>query len=182
MKLMVASDLHGSAYYTQQLLFRFEELNCDKLLLLGDLLYHGARNDLPEGYAPKEVIAMLNAMSDKILAVRGNCDSEVDQMVMSFPIMAPYSQVLIGHKTVFLTHGHTITPDNAPKLPSGSLFLSGHTHVPTFTEKDGVYYANPGSVSIPKSESARGFFIMDTEDSMLTRYDLTGNILENHRI
>ena len=182
MKLMVASDLHGSAYFTRQLLLQLETMQCDKLLLLGDLLYHGARNDLPEGYAPKEVIELLNAVSDKILAVRGNCDSEVDQMVMSFPIMAPYSQVLWENKTVFLTHGHSITPENAPKLPKGSLFLSGHTHIPTFVENEGVYYANPGSVSIPKNGSVRGFFVLDTETHTLSRYDLAGECLESHLV
>ncbi|MBE6673353.1 MAG: phosphodiesterase [Ruminococcaceae bacterium] len=182
MKFMIASDLHGSAHFTKQLLAQFEEKSCDKLLLLGDLLYHGARNDLPGSYAPKEVTAMLNGMSEKILCVRGNCDSEVDQMVMEFPIMAPYSQVIIGDRTLFLTHGHAITPENAPKLPKGSLFLSGHTHVPTFTEKEGVFYANPGSVSIPKCGSERGFLLLDSDAMTLSRFDLAGNMLENHQI
>ena len=180
MKFMVASDLHGSAHFTKMLLDQFDLHGCDKLLLLGDLLYHGARNDLPGGYAPKEVTAMLCDISEKILCVRGNCDSEVDQMVMSFPIMAPYSQVIVGNRTIFLTHGHSITPENPPRLSKGSLFLSGHTHVPTFAEKDGVYYANPGSVSIPKNGSERGFFVLDSVSMTLTRYDLTGTLLENH--
>lgn len=182
MKLMIASDLHGSAEYTKKLLLQFDALGCGKLVLLGDLLYHGARNDLPAGYAPKEVIALLNPMADKILAVRGNCDSEVDQMVMDFPIMAPYSQILFGNRSVFLTHGHIHTPENPPKLPSGSLFFSGHTHVPTFVEKDGVIYANPGSISIPKNQSERGFYLLDTEQTTLSRYDLEGNILNEYNI
>ncbi len=182
MKFMIASDLHGSAHFTGMLLEQYRTLGCEKLLLLGDLLYHGARNDLPGGYAPKEVTAMLCAISDTILCVRGNCDSEVDQMVMNFPIMAPYSQVMMGTRTVFLTHGHSITPENAPRLPRGSLFLSGHTHIPAFTEKDGIYYANPGSVSIPKNGSERGFYVLDSEEKTLSRYDLMGNLLENHTI
>ncbi|MBE6638422.1 MAG: phosphodiesterase [Ruminococcaceae bacterium] len=182
MKFMIASDLHGSAHFTKELLGQFAALGCEKLLLLGDLLYHGARNDLPGGYAPKEVTALLNGMADKILAVRGNCDSEVDQMVMEFPIMAPYSQVMMHDRTVFLTHGHSITPEKAPKLPKGSLFFSGHTHVPTFEKTDDVYYANPGSVSIPKNGSERGFFVLDSGEMTLTRYDLSGNILESHLI
>ncbi len=182
MKLMIASDLHGSAEYTRKLLLHFDALGCEKLVLLGDLLYHGARNDLPAGYAPKEVIALLNPMADKILAVRGNCDSEVDQMVMEFPIMAPYSQILAGKRTVFLTHGHIHAPENPPRLPKGALFLSGHTHVPTFEERDGVIYANPGSVSIPKNQSERGFFVLDTEALVLSRYNLDGNLLSKYDI
>ena len=138
MKYMIASDLHGSSYFTKKLLSCFDMFGCKKLVLLGDLLYHGARNDLPEGYGPKEVISLLNNMADKLFCVRGNCDSEVDQMVMDFPIMAPYSQLMLGERTVFLTHGHSITPENPPRLTAGSLFLSGHTHVPTFLLKDGV--------------------------------------------
>ena len=182
MKFMIASDLHGSAFFTKQLLSQFDDFGCDRLLLLGDLLYHGARNDLPGGYAPKEVIAMLTERSDRILCVRGNCDSEVDQMVMNFPIMAPYSQVILNDRVIFLTHGHSITPDNAPKLPKGSLFLSGHTHVPTFAEKEGVYYANPGSVSIPKNGSERGFLLLDSNTMTLSRIDLEGKLLEEHQI
>lgn len=182
MKCMIASDLHGSAEYTKKLLQQFDALGCEKLILLGDLLYHGARNDLPAGYAPKEVIALLNPMADKILAVRGNCDSEVDQMVMEFPIMAPYSQLVFDNRTVFLTHGHTYTPENPPRLPGGSLFLSGHTHIPTFEKKDGVIYANPGSISIPKNGSERGFFVLDTGASLLYRYDLCGGMLNQYNI
>ena len=182
MKLMIASDLHGSAQYTKQLLEQYDVLCCEKLVLLGDLLYHGARNDLPAGYAPKEVIAMLNPMSDKILAVRGNCDSEVDQMVMDFPIMAPYSQILWGARTIFLTHGHGITPENPPRLPKGSLFFSGHTHIPAFEERDGVIYCNPGSISIPKNGSERGFYLLDTDESTLCRYDLGGKLLAKYDI
>ncbi len=182
MKLMIASDLHGSAEYTRKLLQQFDALDCQKLVLLGDLLYHGARNDLPAGYAPKEVIAMLNGIAEKLLVVRGNCDSEVDQMVMDFPIMAPYSQLVFENRTVFLTHGHSITPENPPRLPNGSLFLSGHTHVPTFYERDGVIYANPGSISIPKNGSERGFYLLDTGKVTLCRYDLEGNILNEYDI
>ena len=182
MKLMIASDLHGSAEYTKKLLDQFDALGCEKLILLGDLLYHGARNDLPAGYAPKEVIALLNPMAERILAVRGNCDSEVDQMVMEFPIMAPYSQLVFDNRTVFLTHGHTYTPENPPKLPVGSLFLSGHTHIPTFEERQGVIYANPGSVSIPKNGSERGFLVLDDEQLTLCRYDLDGNLLSKYDI
>lgn len=153
MKLLIASDLHGSACWVKKLLDFTEEENPDKLILLGDLLYHGPRNDLPEGYAPKEVIPMLSAWKGRIIAVRGNCDAEVDQMVLPFPCMADFSQLLVDGKTFYLTHGHHENPENLPLLPEGSIFLSGHTHVKMDKVINGVRCINPGSVSIPKDGS-----------------------------
>lgn len=153
MKLVIASDLHGSAYWTKKLLDFAEKEAPDKLILLGDLLYHGPRNDLPVGYAPKEVIPMLSAWQDKIIAVRGNCDAEVDQMVLPFPCMAEFSQLLADGKTFYLTHGHHESPEHLPALPEGSVFLSGHTHVKMDKMVNGVRCLNPGSVSIPKDGS-----------------------------
>ena len=110
MKLFIASDIHGSAYWCGKMLDRFASSGAERLLLLGDLLYHGPRNDLPKGYDPKEVTKMLNAIADKLICVRGNCDSEVDQMVLEFPIMADYAYICIGEQRIFATHGHLFSP------------------------------------------------------------------------
>ena len=153
MKLLIASDIHGSAYWCRKLLEVYEAEKPHKLVLLGDILYHGPRNDLPREYAPKEVIALLSPLAEKILCVRGNCEAEVDQMVLPFPCMAPYSQLLVEDKTFYLTHGHHENPGNLPRLNPGDVFLYGHTHVKEDTQVEGVRCLNPGSVSIPKDGS-----------------------------
>ena len=153
MKLLIASDIHGSAYWCRKLCDLMEAENPDKLILLGDLLYHGPRNDLPRDYAPKQVIPMLSQYADKIIAVRGNCEAEVDQMVLPFPCMAEFCQLLVEGRTFYLTHGHHANPDNLPPLPDGSIFLSGHTHVKIDDVRGGIRCLNPGSVSIPKDGS-----------------------------
>ena len=153
MKLVIASDIHGSARWCRELMDLVERENPDKLILLGDLLYHGPRNDLPEEYAPKQVIPLLSAWAEKIIAVRGNCEAEVDQMVLPFPCMADYAEVLADGKTLYLTHGHRASPENLPALPQGSVFLSGHTHVKRDEVIGGIRCLNPGSVSIPKDGS-----------------------------
>lgn len=153
MKLLIASDIHGSAYWCRKLLEVYEAEKPDKLVLLGDILYHGPRNDLPREYAPKAVIALLSPLAEKILCVRGNCEAEVDQMVLPFPCMAPYSQLLVEDKTFYLTHGHHENPRNLPRLNPGDVFLSGHTHVKEDIQVEGVRCLNPGSVSIPKDGS-----------------------------
>ena len=153
MKFVIASDIHGSAYWCRKLLELAEREQPEKLILLGDILYHGPRNDLPREYAPKQVIPMLEQWKDKILCVRGNCEAEVDQMVLPFPCMADYSEVLADGKRLFLTHGHHFGPDQLPNLPEGSLFLSGHTHVKMDEVRNGIRCLNPGSVSIPKDGS-----------------------------
>ena len=153
MKLMIASDIHGSAFWCGKLLEAAREEDPDKLILLGDLLYHGPRNDLPRLYAPKEVIPMLSAWKDKILAVRGNCEAEVDQMVLPFPCMADYAVLLADGHSFYLTHGHLWNPDKLPSLAHGSIFLSGHTHIKQDVTVDGIRCLNPGSVSIPKDGS-----------------------------
>lgn len=153
MKLLIASDIHGSAYWCRKLLEVYQQEQPDKLVLLGDILYHGPRNDLPREYAPKAVIALLSPLAEKILCVRGNCEAEVDQMVLPFPCMAPYSQLLVEDKTFYLTHGHHENPRNLPRLNPGDVFLSGHTHVKEDVPVEGVRCLNPGSVSIPKDGS-----------------------------
>lgn len=153
MKLVIASDIHGSAYYCGKLMEIVDRVQPDKLLLLGDLLYHGPRNDLPKGYAPKQVIPMLCRYQDRIIAVRGNCEAEVDQMVLSFPCMADSAQLEVDGQVFYLTHGHHESPDALPELPAGSVFLSGHTHVKMDECRNGIRCINPGSVSIPKDGS-----------------------------
>ena len=153
MKLIIASDIHGSAYWCRKLMDLAEEVQPDKLILLGDLLYHGPRNDLPRDYAPKQVIPMLSAWKDQIIAVRGNCEAEVDQMVLPFPCMADFSQLYVDGLNLYLTHGHHHNPDNLPPLTEGSVFLSGHTHVKIDEVRNGIRCLNPGSVSIPKDGS-----------------------------
>ncbi len=173
MKWMIASDLHGSAYSCRKLLDCFALEGADRLILLGDLLYHGPRNDLPRDYAPKEVIPMLNAVKNKLFCVRGNCDSEVDQMVLDFPILADYAILPLGKRLVYMTHGHVFNLDNLPPLQPGDLLLHGHTHVPAWAQfgQQNVYL-NPGSVSIPKQGSPRGY--MTLEGPLFRWKDLDG--------
>lgn len=153
MKLLIASDIHGSAYWCGKLMEIAEMEQPDKLVLLGDLLYHGPRNDLPKDYAPKQVIPLLSAWKEKIIAVRGNCEAEVDQMVLPFPCMADFTLLLDGGTQLYLTHGHLWNPEHLPPLQEGTVFLSGHTHVKLDKTVGGVRCLNPGSISIPKDGS-----------------------------
>ena len=169
-KLMIASDIHGSATYCRAMLDAFHRENADRLLLLGDLLYHGPRNDLPDGYAPKEVIAMLAEAKNSILAVRGNCDTEVDQMVLPFPILADYALLDVQGLTIFATHGHVWNSEHLPPLRQGDVLLHGHSHLPKMGMTDGILCVNPGSVSLPKGGSTRGYLIL--EGGVFTRKEL----------
>ncbi len=161
MKLMIASDIHGSAYFCRKMLEAYKREQADRLLILGDILYHGPRNDLPQGYAPKEVISMLNSIKQDLLCVRGNCDTEVDQMVLEFPILADYCFLELDGRTIFATHGHKYNPQNLPMLKKGDILLNGHTHIPANKDMGDYIYLNPGSVSIPKNGSAHGYMIYD---------------------
>ena len=162
MKWMIASDLHGSAYYCRKMLEAFERERADRLFLLGDLLYHGPRNDLPREYAPKEVIPLLNEKKEKLLCVRGNCDAEVDQMVLEFPVLADYAVLPVGQRLIYATHGHIYHVKNLPPLAPGDVLLHGHTHVPAWTEfGQGNFYLNPGSVSIPKENSPHSYMTLE---------------------
>ncbi|MDY4585795.1 MAG: phosphodiesterase [Oscillospiraceae bacterium] len=174
MKLVVASDIHGSALYCRKFLDCYKKENADKLILLGDILYHGPRNDLPEEYAPKKVIEMLNDIKDEILCVRGNCDTEVDQMVLKFPILADYAFLYWRDKMVFVTHGHNFNLKNLPMLKKGDILLHGHTHIPACEKTDLCTYINPGSVSIPKENSAHSYIVI-TDDEIIFK-DLDGNV------
>ena len=162
MKWMIASDLHGSYFYAQQMQQAFAREHADRLLLLGDLLYHGPRNDLPEGYAPKQVIPLLNSLKPYLLCVRGNCDAEVDQMVLEFPILADYAVLPVGDRLVYATHGHVHNLNNLPPLAPGDILLHGHTHIPAWTAfGEGNLYFNPGSLSIPKEHSAHSYMTLE---------------------
>ena len=175
MKLMIASDLHGSAFYCRRLLEAFQQEDADRLLLLGDILYHGPRNDLPRDYAPREVIAMLNPLKDRIFCVRGNCDTEVDQMVLEFPILADYCILTAGSRLIYATHGHHYNAKTLPPLQPGDILLHGHTHIPAWERfGNSNLYLNPGSVSIPKAGSNHGYMIL--EDSRICWKTLDGQV------
>ncbi len=160
MKIMIASDIHGSAYYCRKMLDAFGREKADKLLLLGDILYHGPRNDLPREYAPKSVIEQLNAVKGSLLCVRGNCEAQVDQMVLQFPVLADYCILYIGSRMVFATHGHLYNSENMPFMQKGDIYLQGHTHIPECRDNGFYLHLNPGSVSIPKQNSEHSYMIM----------------------
>ncbi len=180
MKLMIASDIHGSLKYCRQLIDRYNGEGCDKLILLGDVLYHGPRNDLPDGYNPKGVIALLNDMSQEILCVRGNCEAEVDDMVLDFDVLAEYAVLYHKNKMIYFTHGHKLNPQNPPKLKKGDILFNGHTHVSKIEKFEDYLYVNPGSVSIPKEDTPRGYIILD--DEKIIHKTLEGEILEECEI
>mgnify|MGYP002129994549 CR=1 FL=1 len=162
MKLLIASDIHGAADCCRSLLDAWDREGADRLLLLGDILYHGPRNPLPEGYAPKEVLAMLNERRDRIFCVRGNCDAEVDQMVLNFPVLADYAVLPVGQRLVYVTHGHVFNLNHLPPLAPGDILLHGHTHVPAWTNfGQGSLYLNPGSVSLPKENTAHSYMTLE---------------------
>ena len=176
MKILIASDLHGDADCCAALLEKYREEGADELVLLGDLLYHGPRNDMPAGYRPKEVIAMLSALSPAPLCVRGNCEAEVDQMVLPFPVMAEYAQFVWDGIPVFATHGHHHSPENLPALRRGAAFLYGHTHLyEARINENGVLLLNPGSVSLPKGGNEKSYAVY--ENGRFTVKDFAGNTL-----
>lgn len=180
MKLLIASDIHGSAYYCRKLLEAYEGEGAQRLLLLGDILYHGPRNDLPKGYSPKEVICMLNEKKDQIYAVRGNCEAEVDQMVLEFPVLADYMLLLLENRAVYATHGHVYNEKNLPPMKEGDILLHGHTHVLRAEEKNGILILNPGSVSIPKEGNPPTYAVL--EDGRFRICDFEGNTVKDINI
>ncbi|MGI5855308.1 MAG: phosphodiesterase [Candidatus Merdivicinus sp.] len=180
MKFLIASDIHGSAFYCRRLLEALEREQPGRVLLLGDLLYHGPRNDLPEEYAPKEVLAMLNGIRDKLFCVRGNCDTEVDQMVLDFPILADYCLLEESGALIFATHGHIYSLKSPPLLGKGDILLHGHTHVPVCRRTETFTYLNPGSVSIPKEGSRHSY--MTLENGIFLWKDLDGTCYDRFEI
>lgn len=174
MKWLIASDIHGSAFYCRKLLEVYTRENADRILLLGDILYHGPRNDLPREYDPKAVSAMLNEYKNEILCVRGNCDAEVDQLMLNFPVLADYAIITEGNRMIFATHGHLFDEKKLPPLKKGDILLCGHTHVPACNEHEDYVYMNPGSVSIPKQNSWHGY--MTLENGKFCWVDFEGDV------
>ncbi len=181
MKYLIASDIHGSSKYCELLINKYNEEKPEKLILLGDILYHGPRNDLPEEYAPKKVFQMLNEIKDNIICVRGNCDAEVDQMVLEFPIMADYAILPHPKCTIYLSHGHIYNQDTPLPMAKGDILICGHTHVPTCLEKETFTYLNPGSTSLPKDDTPHSYMIL--EDNTFYWKDIcSGNIFNEFTI
>ncbi|MDO5136316.1 MAG: phosphodiesterase [Eubacteriales bacterium] len=184
MKYMFASDIHGSAYFCGKMAEAYQKEGAERLVLLGDLLYHGPRNDLPREYAPKKVISMLNDLKDQIYAVRGNCEAEVDQMVLEFPVMADYAVLVLGGTCFYATHGHIFHKDNLPPMREGDVLIHGHTHVWKAERLGSLYWLNPGSVSIPKEGNppTYGLFTWEEGAKAGRRFeikDLEGNVIKS---
>lgn len=176
MKYMFASDIHGSAFYCRKLLAEYWRSGAERLILLGDLLYHGPRNDLPKEYAPKEVIAILNACKNEIICVRGNCEAEVDQMVLDFPVLADYAMLVLNGLTFFATHGHVFHEEQLPPLKAGDILVHGHTHIPRVAAIGEHYLLNPGSVALPKGGNPATYGML--EDTVFRIYDFAGNMIK----
>lgn len=173
MKLFFMSDIHGSVHYLKKALENFEKEAADYICILGDQLYHGARNPLPPEYNPKEATQMLNGYAKKIIAIRGNCDSEIDELVLDYPIMAAYSSVLLNERRLFLTHGHIYNPESLPPLNDGDIFAFGHIHTPIAEKRGNIFIFNPGSITFPKENYPNSYGVL--EDNVLRIKDLNGN-------
>ena len=181
MKLLICSDIHGDYDCARAVLDAYERESAEKILILGDILYHGPRNNLPDGYSPKEVIELLNSSRDNILAVRGNCDTEVDQMVLDFPILADYIYLSLDGLSVFATHGHKYNTQTPPPLRKGEILLHGHTHIPVSVEfGNGNLYLNPGSVSLPKGNNPKTYMIYENRHFILK--DFVGNVIFDKKV
>lgn len=180
MKLLVASDLHGSAPCCEAVLNAFAREQADTLVLLGDLLYHGPRNPLPEGYDPKRCYEMLNAFSGRILCARGNCDAAIDTAVLDFPVTAESLLFQLGGRTVFATHGDLWNEEHPPRLRPGDILLTGHFHTSVCTEHPSFVYMNPGSPALPKDEGHRGYLVLTEEEAVWK--DLSGTVYRRYRL
>ncbi len=171
MKLLIISDIHGSLYYAKKAITAYETENADYIVILGDELYHGVRNPLPQEYNPKEVALLLNKYCDKIVAIRGNCDSEVDEMVLDFPIMTSYSTILYNGRRFFLSHGHIYNESNLPKLSDGDVFMYGHTHIPVAKKQENIYIFNPGSITLPKENNPNTYGVLENNTLLIKKFD-----------
>ncbi|QBD86061.1 phosphodiesterase, partial [Clostridium tetani] len=171
MKLFFISDIHGSSYYLEKVINIYEKEKADYLVILGDELYHGARNPLPKEYNPKKVAEILNKYKNKIIAVRGNCDSEVDQMVLNYPIMSDYSIILYNNRRLFLTHGHIYNKNNLPTISNGDVFIYGHTHVPLAEKINNIFIINPGSITFPKENTPHCYGVLENNTFIIKTLD-----------
>lgn len=176
MKIFIISDIHGSATWLQRVCEIYDREQADQLLVLGDLLYHGPRNPLPDGYDPQRIAAILNEYKHHIIAVRGNCDAEVDQMLIEFPMMADYTMLYSEQWRMYATHGHLLHMDDLPPLQHGDLFIQGHTHVPVAERKGDIFVLNPGSISLPKDGYPNSYAILDGSDFRVL--DFTGQVIK----
>lgn len=176
MKIFFISDIHGSIYYLKRAFENYEKEKAENIVILGDELYHGARNDLPKEYNPKEVTKFLNEYKEKIIAVRGNCDSEVDEMVLDYPMMDTFSTILYEGRRIFLTHGHIYNENNMPKLSSGDVFIYGHTHIPVAKKIQDIFVINPGSITLPKEGNPHSYGVL--EGNTFKIKDLDGNVFK----
>ncbi|MGK0469276.1 phosphodiesterase [Clostridium sp.] len=176
MKIFLISDIHGSLFFLEKALDRCNEEGASYIVLLGDALYHGPRNPLPKGYNPQAVASLLNDYKDKILAVRGNCDSEVDQMLIEYPMMSDYSIILLDNRRLFLTHGHIYNENNMPSLSENDVMIHGHTHLPIAKKHNGIYILNPGSITLPKEDYPNSYAIL--EDDLFQIKDLHGTVIK----
>jgi putative phosphoesterase len=177
MKLMFISDIHGSLHWLEQALAKAEEEQPHTLFILGDFLYHGPRNPLPEGYNPQGVADRLNAYGKSLVAVRGNCDAEVDQMLLQFPMMGDYVMILHEGRKIYATHGHGFSIDNLPALSPQDVFIQGHTHLPVADVKEGIVVLNPGSISLPKENNPNSYGILDNGEFSIK--DFAGNVIKH---
>lgn len=177
MKIIIASDIHGSEYYMNKLKMRFEDENAEQLILLGDLYYHGPRNPLPKDYNPAGVAKILNSLYNDIACVKGNCDSEVDEMISDFSF-TENMQLYINNKKIFLTHGHKLDADNLNN--NFDIIIYGHLHTGFINKKDNVILVNTGSVSLPKNETKNSYVLLT--DNVLELKDIDGNIIESEEI
>ena len=161
MKYLVVSDIHGVRSGAEAVLDACMKHDPDAVLCLGDVLYHGPRNGVPGGYDPVLVMEKLNPLWHDIICVRGNCDAEIDDMVLDFPVGSAHNIILLDGRRILMSHGHIYGPEHLPKMSEGDVFLSGHTHIPTADVKDGIYLLNPGSVSLPKGGHPATYAILD---------------------
>lgn len=176
MKIAFISDVHGSYPAAESVLQAADAWGAERIVVLGDMMYHGPRNPLPEGYAPGQVAALLNRYADRIVAVRGNCDSEVDQMLLEYPMMGDYAVICLPERDFFLTHGHVYDPDKHPALRPGTVLAFGHIHTPVARVRDGIVYFNPGSAALPKDPYPPTWGRY--EAGVLEMVDFQGNVIE----
>ena len=177
MKLFFMSDIHGSLKYAKLGVDAFINENADYMVILGDVLYHGPRNPLPEEYNPKEVANLINKYKNKIIGVRGNCDADVDQMLLEYPCMMDYNVILADGKRVFITHGHIYNEKNMLNMAEDDVLIYGHTHIPVAKKENYIYVINPGSISYPKENNPHSYGIL--EDNVFYIKDICGNVIKS---
>lgn len=180
MKWLIASDIHGSIFFARKLIEQANKEQVDRIILLGDILYHGPRNDLPKEYNPKAVIKLLNENANRIISVRGNCDAEVDQMVLNFPVLADYAILVFDDITFFATHGHLYNETKLPPLRHGDILITGHTHVQKFIKHENYTYINVGSVSIPKEDGYHGYTVVENQKIIFKSLD--GEVINKYQL